>query len=57
MLPGEVGDALEGLGARSANDAVDLVALFQEQVGEVATVLTRDPGDESALHASGLPFP
>ena len=57
ILPGEVVDALEGLGAGPADDAVDLVPLFQEQFGQVAAVLTGDPGDERALHASGLPFP
>jgi hypothetical protein len=30
---------------------VHLIALLQQQLGQVGTVLAGDPGDESALHS------
>ena len=37
--------------ARAAHHAVDLVALLEQDLGEVRAVLARDPGDERlALH-------
>ena len=49
---GQVGDAFEGLGAGAADDAVDLVAFFQQQLGEVAAVLAGDARDDRFLMVS-----
>src|SRR5262249_15303963 len=46
----QMGDALEVLGARTANDAVDLIALVEEQIGQIAAVLARDAGDDGFFH-------
>ena len=46
-------DVVEPLGverARAADDAVDLVALGEQQLGQVRAVLAGDAGDERALH-------
>ena len=45
----QVGDALELLLRGAAHHAVDLVALRQQELREVAAVLPGDPGDERAL--------
>ena len=37
--------------ARAPDDAVDFVAFFEQQIGEIAAVLSGDPGDERFLHA------
>src|SRR5439155_9909903 len=37
-------------GAGAAHEAVDLVALVEEQFGEVGAVLPGDPGDQRTLH-------
>ena len=42
----QVLDPLGRLGRRAAKHPEDLVALLQEQLGEVRAVLARDPGDE-----------
>jgi hypothetical protein len=39
---------IEGGGA--ANDAMDLVPLLEEKLGEIGSVLTCDTGDEGAFH-------
>jgi len=44
----QVGDALELLLRGAAHHAVDLVALRQQELREVAAVLPGDPGDERA---------
>lgn len=36
--------------ARAPDDSVDLVAFLEKLLGEVGAVLSRDPGDECALH-------
>jgi hypothetical protein len=34
---------------------VNLVAFFQQQIGQIASILAGDPGDQGALHlASGI---
>lgn len=48
-LAAQMRDALVGLGAAAAGEAVDLVAFFQQQLREVAAVLAGDAGDERAL--------
>src|SRR5262249_123935 len=47
---GEVSDALEVLGARPAHHAMDLVALLQEPVRQIAAVLSRNACNDSLLH-------
>jgi hypothetical protein len=47
----QVLDALELLGRGAAHHAVDLVALLEQQIGEIGAVLARDPGDQRAPHA------
>ena len=42
--PGGVGDG------RPADDAVNLIALFQQKFGKIAAVLTGDAGDECFFH-------
>ena len=52
-------DALEALGverARPAHDAVDLVPLCEQQLGQVRPVLSGDARDERSLHRSRSPF-
>src|SRR5205807_9226763 len=49
-LVSEVVNPLECLGASPADDAVDLVALGEQQLGEVAAVLAGDAGNQSPLH-------
>ena len=38
---------------RAADDAVDLVALLEQQLGQVRAVLAGDAGDQRALHIRG----
>jgi hypothetical protein len=38
----------------SADEAMDFVALFQEELGKVASVLTRNAGYQSASHLSSF---
>ena len=45
----QVLDAPVVRGAGTADDAVDLVAFAEEQLGEIGTVLTGDTCDESAF--------
>jgi hypothetical protein len=45
----DVVDATGVEGGGSSDDAVDLVALLQEQLGEVGAVLARNAGDEGSL--------
>jgi hypothetical protein len=46
----EVIDAACIEGACAADDAVDFVALVEEEIGEVGTVLAGDAGDERSFH-------
>ena len=41
-------DPLEPLGRGAADHPVDLVALLEQQLGQVRTVLAGDPGDQRA---------
>ena len=45
----QVLDAVELLGGRAADHAVDLVALLEQEVGEIRAVLAGDAGDEGGL--------
>ena len=38
----------------AANDAVDFIALFQQKIGEITSVLTSDPGNERLFHSVPL---
>ena len=42
---------------RAADDAVHLVALLEQQLGQVGAVLAGDPGDERLLRHSGGTLP
>ena len=44
----DVLEPLERLGRRPAHETVDLVALLEQEVGEMAAVLPGDAGDERA---------
>ena len=46
--PAQMRDALEGLGARAPHEAVDLVALLEQELGQVGAVLAGDAGDQRA---------
>src|SRR5262249_16130196 len=37
-------------GAGAPDDPVDFVAFFEKKVGQVTSILTRDAGDQGALH-------
>src|SRR5262249_20711281 len=54
-LVAQVLDAGEVLGAGAAHHAVNAVALFEQQLGEVRTVLAGDAGDECGRHG-GAPW-
>jgi hypothetical protein len=45
----EMLDPVELLGRGTADHAVDLIALLEQQLGEVRTVLASDPSDEGGL--------
>jgi hypothetical protein len=45
-------DTLRVERGRAADDAVHLVPLLEQLLGEVRAVLSGDPGDEGALHAA-----
>jgi hypothetical protein len=52
-------DPIEPLGverAGTADHAVDLVALFEQQLRQVRTVLAGDAGDEGAFHFFSISF-
>jgi hypothetical protein len=49
VLHVEVLDAARVEGGGAADDAVHLIALAEEEFGEIGTVLARDAGDERAL--------
>jgi hypothetical protein len=52
----DVGDAFEVDGAGPPDHADDLVAPFEQELGEVGAVLAGDPGDERATsHVRCLP--
>ena len=51
----QVLDALEPLGRGAAHHPVHLVALLEQQLGQVRAVLARDPGDQRAAHPGQLP--
>src|SRR2546423_1631997 len=53
--PGEVCDAFEILGAGPADDAVDFVAFFKQEIRQVAAVLPGDARDQCALHERTSP--
>ena len=40
----------------AADNAVDLVALFQQELGQIAAVLARDTGDQCFLHIAQTPY-
>jgi hypothetical protein len=46
----DVIDPMRVEGACPADDAVDLVALAEEQLSEIGAVLAGDAGDESLFH-------
>ena len=48
----QVLDALELLRRGAADHAVHLIALLQQQLGQVGAVLAGDPGDQRARHAA-----
>jgi hypothetical protein len=37
-------------GARPPDYSVNLVAFFQQQIGQITSILAGDPGDQGALH-------
>src|SRR5437868_3132393 len=42
-------------GARPPDYSVNLVTFFQQQIGQITSILAGDPGDQGALHlASGI---
>src|SRR5438045_5861459 len=42
-------------GARPPDYSVNLVAFFQQQIGQITSILAGDPGNQGALHlASGI---
>ena len=40
--------------ARATNDAVDFVAVFEQQIGEITSVLTGNPRDKRLFHERRL---
>jgi hypothetical protein len=52
----EVVDPLRVEGAGPALDAVDQVALLEEELGQIGAVLARDAGDERGFHFVVVPF-
>jgi hypothetical protein len=44
-------------GAAAAHEAVDLVALLEQKLGQVAAVLPGDAGDQCLLRAHAAPLP
>ena len=51
----QMGDALAVIDGGAADDAVDVVALFQQELSQIAAVLAGDAGDECFFHRL-LPF-
>jgi hypothetical protein len=51
-----VGDPLEVDGAGPAHHADDLVALLEQELGQVRAVLAGDAGDERMVNSPGLPI-
>ena len=51
----QMGDALAVIDGGTADDAVDVVALFQQELSQIAAVLAGDAGDECFFHRL-LPF-
>ena len=52
LLVGVVVEVIDPVGVEArgaADDAVDLVPLLQQQLGQIGAILTRDPGDQGAL--------
>ena len=45
----QMGDALEAFGARAAHHAVHVVALLEQEFGQVGAVLARDAGDQRSV--------
>ena len=52
--PAQVLDAVEALGRGAAHHAVDLVALLEQELGQVGAVLAGDAGDQCAVASSGV---
>ena len=46
----QMGDALSVIDRRTADDAVDIVAFFQQELRQIAAVLAGDAGDECFFH-------
>ena len=46
----QMGDALSVIDRRTADDAVDIVAFFQQELRQIAAVLAGDTGDECFFH-------
>ena len=51
----QMGDALAVIDGGAADDAVDVVALFQQELSQIAAVLAGNAGDECFFHRL-LPF-
>ena len=43
----QMGDALSVIDRRTADDAVDIVTLFQQELRQIAAVLAGDTGDRA----------
>ena len=52
----QMADAFEVLGARPAHHAVDLVSPFQQELGQVRSILSRDAGNECSLRHATVSF-
>ena len=48
----QMGDALAVIDGGAADDAVDVVALFQQELSQIAAVLAGDAGDECFFHTA-----
>ena len=51
----QMGDTLAVIDGRTADDAVDIVAFFQQKFCQIAAVLAGNAGDECFFH-SCIPF-
>src|SRR3954464_4901492 len=52
----QVLDAFELLRRRAAHHAVHLIALLEQQLGQIRPILTRDPRDQRARHQTPPPL-
>jgi hypothetical protein len=53
----DVAQAEQGLGGRPPDHPEDLVALLQQEIGQVASVLPRDPGYQGTFFHIASPAP